>query len=233
MGVITSNIAWDKAQLSLCRGGLGLWSLSHDSSAAFISSICPSGFGSQSVHHLSRAIEVINSLVLPGEAITTKTALLSPPTQNKLSSKLTNYLLNHLLNLSSLADKVHLVLSISSPHASAWMSVTPSESFGLHLDPPVFQVAIKWWLGFDTSEGSQCALCPRCALHHLGHHAVTCKHGGDVVSRHSRIRDILVETCHQAHIEVQVEVTHDHSMSHPVDVLIPNWFLGKTATLDV
>ncbi|KAL5475528.1 hypothetical protein EMCRGX_G025355 [Ephydatia muelleri] len=46
------------------------------------------------------------------------------------------------------------------------MSVTPSESFGLHLDPPIFQVATKWWLGLDTSEGSQCALCP-------GNHSIT------------------------------------------------------------
>ena len=96
----TFNIAWDQAQLSLCRGGPGLWSLARHSSAAFISSICPSGFGSQSVHHLSRAIEVFNSLVSPGEAITAETALLSPPTQNKLSSKLDDYLFNHLLNPS-------------------------------------------------------------------------------------------------------------------------------------
>eukprot|EP00731_Ephydatia_muelleri_P029392 Em0020g1036a len=128
------------------------------------------------------------------------------------------------------------------------MSVTPSESFGLHLVPPVFQVAINWWLGLDTSEGSQCALCPGNALYHLGHHAVTCKYGGDVVSRHNRVRDILVETCrreqdilvetcHRAHIGVQVEVgnnlTRDHSKSRPADILLPNWFLGKTAALDV
>ena len=50
----------------------------------------------------------------------------------------------------------------------------------------------------DTSEGSQCALCPGSTLDHLGHHAVTCKYGGDVVSRHNRIRDILVETCRRA-----------------------------------
>ena len=117
------------------------------------------------------------------------------------------------------------------------MSVTPSKSFGLHPDPPVFQVAIKWWLGLETSEGSQCALCPHNALDHLGHHAVTCKYGGDVVSHHNRVRDILVETCRRAHIGVQVEVgnnmTRDHNKSRPADNLLPNWFLGKTAALNV
>ena len=117
-----------------------------------------------------------------------------------------------------------------------WLSVTPSEGLGLHLDPPVFQIAVKWWLGLDTSEGSQCTLCPG-VLDHLGHHAVTCKYGGDVVSRHNKMRDILVETCRRAHIGVQVEVgnnlTHDHNKTRPADILLSNWFLGKPAALDV
>ncbi|KAL5517008.1 hypothetical protein EMCRGX_G002472 [Ephydatia muelleri] len=69
------------------------------------------------------------------------------------------------------------------------------------------------------------------------HHAVTCKYGGDVVSRHNRIRDILVETCRRAHIGVKVEVgnnlSRDHSKTRPADILLPNWFLGRTAALDV
>ena len=68
-GVDTSDTAWKQAQLSLSRGGLGLRSLSHHSSAAYISSICSSGFGSKSVHHLSQAVEVFNNLVFPVEAI--------------------------------------------------------------------------------------------------------------------------------------------------------------------
>ena len=111
------------------------------------------------------------------------------------------------------------------------MSVTPSESFGIHLDPPIFQVAIKWWLGLDTSEGSQCDLCPGNAHDHLSHHTLTCKYGG--LPPQQGYRDILVETCCRAHIEVQVEVgnnlTHDHSKSCPTDML----HLTKTAALDV
>ena len=53
------------------------------------------------------------------------------------------------------ADKARL-LSVSSPHAASWLSVTPSEGLGLHLNP---QVAIKWWLGVDVSYGSCCPLC--------------------------------------------------------------------------
>ncbi|KAL5510474.1 hypothetical protein EMCRGX_G006024 [Ephydatia muelleri] len=52
-----------------------------------------------------------------------------------------------------------------------------------------------------------------------------------------RIRDILVETCRRAHIGVKVEVgnnlSRDHSKTRPADILLPNWFLGRTAALDV
>eukprot|EP00731_Ephydatia_muelleri_P006967 Em0003g1215a len=52
-----------------------------------------------------------------------------------------------------------------------------------------------------------------------------------------RIRDILVETCCRAHIGVKVEVgnnlSRDHSKTRPADILLPNWFLGRTAALDV
>ena len=58
-----------------------------------------------------------------------------------------------------------------------------------------------------------------------------------MVSRHNRIRDILVETCRRAHIGVKVEVdnnlSRDHSKTRPADILLPNWFLGRTAALDV
>ena len=92
----------------------------------------------------------------------------------------------------------------------------------------------KWWLGLDTSEGSLCALCPGSALDHLGHHAVTCKYGENVVTWHNPNRDILLETRCWTHIGVKVEVgTRDHSKTCPADILLPNWFLGRNAALDV
>eukprot|EP00731_Ephydatia_muelleri_P003002 Em0001g3002a len=50
------------------------------------------------------------------------------------------------------------------------------------------------------------------ALDTLGHHAVTCKRGGDVVTRHSCLRDTFVDLCRNAHLSVQVEyLTLDNS----------------------
>ena len=140
-----------------------------------------------------------------------------------LSEKLDDYQFNLLLNCSSV-DRAHL-LSVSSPFAASWLSIIPSEGLGLHLITLIFHVALKWWLGLDTSGGSQCSLCPGSELDHLSHHAVTCKCGVDVVTRHNRLCDCIVEVCRHAHIGVRVEVgnnvTPSHSKTRPADVLIP------------
>eukprot|EP00731_Ephydatia_muelleri_P020959 Em0013g686a len=88
--------------------------------------------------------------------------------KKSLSSKLDVHPFKVLLDVSSIADKARL-LSVSSPHVASWLSVTPSEGLGLHLDPSQFQVAIKWWLGLEVSYGSCYPLCPEIALDPLGH----------------------------------------------------------------
>ena len=236
-GVDASNDAWQQAQLSLGKGGLGLRSLSLHSPAAFIASVCSAGYGSHSTSHLSQAIDMFNCLVASSDVISVENLLSSSSVHQKaLSEKLDEHQFNLLLNCSSVADRARL-LSVSSPFAASWLSVIPSEGHGLHLTAPIFQVALKWWLGLDTSGGSQCSLCPGSVLDHLSHHAVTCKRGGDVVTRHNRLRDCIVEVCRRAHIGVQVEVgnnlTPSHSKTRPADILIPNWVMGRTAALDV
>ena len=74
------------------------------------------------------------------------------------------------------------------------------------------------------SGGSLCRLCPDTALDPLGHHAATCRHGGDVVARHNRLRDIFANFCRRAHLSVRVEVGYglarDHINSRPADILV-------------
>ena len=80
-------------------------------------------------------------------------------------------------------------------------------------------------------------LCVEIALDPLGHHAVSCKRGGDVVSRHNKLHDVLTEFSRRAHLGVQVEmgsnVTPNHSHTRPADLLVPNWVLGKPAAFDL
>lgn len=49
------------------------------------------------------------------------------------------------------------------------------------------------------------ALCPDVALNPFGHHAVTCRHGGDVVILHNRLWNVFLSFLHQAHIVARLE----------------------------
>ena len=64
------------------------------------------------------------------------------------------------------------LLSISSPHAAAWLSVIPSLRLNLHLEPAEFQTAVKWWFGIAVTDNPVCSFCPYRALDPLGHRAL-------------------------------------------------------------
>ena len=142
--------------------------------------------------------------------------------QRSLSGKIEDHNLSVLFGKVSLPDKACL-LSISSPHAAAWLSVIPSLRLNLHLEPAEFQTAVKWWLGIAVTDIPVCSFCPSHALDH----ALTCKHGGDVVSRHNRLRDVLLESCRRACLGPQVEagsgLGHEGHRTQPADILIPHW----------
>ena len=67
---------------------------------------------------------------------------------------------------------------------------------------------------------------------------MTWKCGGDAMSRHYNLWDILVESFHRAHLSVnRVEVgswvSADISLSCPGDILVQDWDRGKPAASDV
>eukprot|EP00731_Ephydatia_muelleri_P034760 Em0075g13a len=225
----TTDSSWMQAQLSLSRGGLGLRSLAHHSNAAFIASISTAGLASPSDNFLADAVNSYNRCVPPESAIDINSLTSSPCRQHTLSAALENIQFNSLFSQSSV---------VSSPHASAWLSVVPSPGLGLSLDPNEHQMAIKWWLGLNTSPGSPpCALCPEHPLDPLGHHAVTCKRGSDAISRHNKLRDIVLQTCHRACISAKAEagsgLGHELRNTRPADILASNWLCGKPAAFDL
>ena len=179
-----TDVSWNQAQLSLSRGGLGMHSLMLHAPAAYIASACSSGYVLQSLTHLTHAVEMFNVCVAPADKISLDSLASSNINQKILSSKLDDYQLQGIFNRSSVADRARL-LSISAPHSSSWLSVVPSDGLGLHFEPNQYNVALKWWLGLDTSCGSSCAFCPDSILDPLGHHASTCKRGGDAAHRHN------------------------------------------------
>eukprot|EP00731_Ephydatia_muelleri_P019779 Em0012g604a len=234
--VDASDTAWRQTILGLREG----WVFAHYTNLHLqhiAASICSAGFGSETYLHLCSAVADYSSAVPPDKALQIHSLLsVSLVSQKELSSTLDACMFNLLLETSSNADQARL-FSVSAPHASSWLSVLPSQGLGLHLDAPVHEVAIKWWLGMDTSQGSPVCTLPWQCLDPLGHHATTCKRGGDVVVRHNTLCDVLAETCHRAHLGIQVEAvndpTADHSHTHPADLLLTNWTTGKTAAFDI
>ena len=196
-GVDVPDSAWRQVQLSLRRGGFGLRSSALHSSAAYVASVC----GSDSVistPHLEKAITHYNTCVPLSDSVSISSLEDRTPTQKNLSDMIEEMQFNSLLNSCSIADEARL-LFVSSPHASAWVSVVPSLGLGLHLDPNEFQTAVKWWLGVNPSVSLDvnpmvCPLCPNCALDPLGYHCVTCKRGGDVTTRHNTLRNVVHNT---------------------------------------
>eukprot|EP00731_Ephydatia_muelleri_P001419 Em0001g1419a len=156
--------------------------------------------------------------------------------EHALSRKLDSHLFHSILMASSPANKARL-LSSSAAHASSWLSVVPSVGLGLHLDSSEFHTAVIWWLGMNFTARSSCPFCPDIALDPLGHHAVSCRHGGDVVIRHNRLRNIIADFCRRAHLSVRIEVGRGllgtHNYTRPADVLVDGWDRAKPAAFDV
>ena len=233
MCIDPSDSVW---QLSLSRGGLRLRSASLHSSAAFMSSFSMSGFATNTSHHLLRSLDHFNACVSPAEAISIDELLNSPTTQKMLSTKIENKQFQLLFDASSIPNRARL-MSASSNLAASWLSVIPSPGLNLHLDTAEFQTALKWWLGIDMFGGSRCPSCSTQSLDSLGHHALTRRYNGDVVSHHNQLRNTFFESCRQAGVGGQMEVGsglgHDEWRTWPADVLVPNWDLGKPAAFDL
>eukprot|EP00731_Ephydatia_muelleri_P000252 Em0001g252a len=118
---------------------------------SYIASFQSSGLSPSSGKYLSSSVDLYNSLVDPQDSLTLESVGNSHLSQKVLSSKIEDRQFGNLFH-ATLTDRAHL-LSVSSPHTSAWLSVTPSPRLNLHLEPAEFQVALKWWLGIPVVQG--------------------------------------------------------------------------------
>ena len=125
---------------------------SYHSPAAYLASAFSSGLSYEVCRYLHHSVGLYNNLVDLTDSLTSDFVdnSCSSTTQKFLSNRIEDCQFRKLFNNSTPMDRAHL-LSISSPHASASLSVTPSPSIGLHLEPSEFQVAIKWWLGIPVA----------------------------------------------------------------------------------
>ena len=97
------------------------------------------------------------------------------------------------------------------------------------------QTLFKWWLGLRIFRPDEmCPRCPAVVLDQPGQHALTCRRGPEVGSRHNRLRDAFAETCRRAMLAPRLEEGGrcDGDRSRPADVLVPVWDLGRPAAFD-
>ena len=64
-----NDVSWNQAQLSFSRGGLDLWSLMFHAPAAYIASVCSSGYGPCRSPTSTNAVEKFNECVAPADKI--------------------------------------------------------------------------------------------------------------------------------------------------------------------
>ncbi|KAL5470688.1 hypothetical protein EMCRGX_G028693 [Ephydatia muelleri] len=201
---------WLQVQLSLSRGGLGLRRLALHCSAAYLPSMIKAGCADP-LNECKLLLYTIPWFLL-ASSVAVESLLDSGLSQKNLSTRIDDHQFDQLCLISSPANRACL-LSVSSLHASSWLAVIPSRGLNLSLEPEEFQ------------------------LDPLGHHAMTCKGGGDVVMHHNALRDVFSQFCHSARLGGQLEVGHgsgaDSPNSRPADILVPNWMIGKPAAFDL
>ena len=150
-------------QLSLSRGGLGLRRLELHCSAAYLASVIKTN-NSDPLDEFSRqAVSIYNSLVPQASSLSDNSLLESGSSQKKLPAGIENHQFDQLWATSTPANRARL-LSVSSRHTVPDFLLACGDSIqgtqSLHGAGRVtFQVALKWWLGMDTSP-QQCCTRP-------------------------------------------------------------------------
>ena len=230
-----THSATKQVQLPLRFGGLGLRSVSNHSPSAYIASVSNAIYITNAPNvsqSLKEAIAFYNSKVDPADAMTFESVTSSPPQQHHLSGKIEETFFKTLLNNSTVCTRARL-RAVSATNANAWLRAIPSIHRDLALEPHEMQVLLKWWLGIPISfTDSKCFLCSK-TLDPDGHHALTCRSGGDTIVRHNKLRDCFANLCSKACLSPQLEKGPGIDFSRPADVLVPNWSLSHPAAFDL
>ena len=130
-------------------------------------------------------------------------------------------------------------VSQSGKGAGSWAFVTPSRSKGFAFTPTEFRTLSRWWFGMDIY--GQDRPCPAngCSLHlqKNGEHALLCKNGHGLITRHNALCVEFASFCSKANMAPQREKSLGNrgpggGLTRPADVFLPTYTLGKGMVLD-
>ena len=226
-----------QATLSLSSGGMGLRSLEAHAPAAYIASLTSSS-QTPPTRIFAKSVDVYNERVSEDDALANDSLLHLCKSQAHLSAAIERKDQAEILaGCTNTCDRARW-LAVSAPNASDWLSAVPSPGLGFRLEPAEVQSLVKLRLGLPlTSDGSHCPYCPDKSLDPFGHHALTCKRGPDVISRHNIMRDTIYDICRRAALNPVLEqgagIDVDGTLTRPADILIPTWTLGKSGAFDI
>ena len=110
-----------------------------------------------------------------------------------------------------------------SPIATQFLHAVPTQK-ALSLSSPEMRIALKLLLGINLEMASP--FCFGCSGQKplTMYHALSCKFFGGLIHRHNRVKAVLGEICHHAHIEYQLEPKHSLDHGKRPDLVV---YFGK------
>ena len=130
-------------------------------------------------------------------------------------------------------------VSESGKGAGRWDFVTPSRSKGYAFTPTEFRTLSRWWLGSDIYQEDRPCPAKGCALplQKNGEHALLCKNGHGLTTRHNAVCEQFTAFCRKADMAPQREKSLGNrgpggGLTRPADVFLPNCTLGSGMVLD-
>jgi hypothetical protein len=177
----------------------------------------------------------------PGGVVTLELILSKAKAQRYLSGLVHKHAFHYLYAEGSTTDKARL-LSLLLPYAGAWVNALPLKDLGLHLTDQQYRTAGLSRLGMPVyvapagKEGWKCHSC-KVGLHdRFGHHATSCPGRYGAYTRHEMVKGVLLKFAREAGYpgaKAEPSGMDRDSRKRPADVLIPGWWGGGPAWVDV
>ena len=237
LGCGLPDLAWAQAQLALKQGGLGLQSASAVADAAYLGSRVATlercrpllhAYQHEGIAdlHVVAAVERCNQRLRAVGMQPSLSPVLAEPLQQRAVARALAAAGLVQWRASAAPDDLCRLHAAAAPGATTLWNLVPSFTLDNALSHADFIISLKLRLGVDVEDAaSPCRYCGLLA-DPGGRHALSCMSGGDAVSVHNQVRDIVYDYCKRARLRPVLEaagVLHGAAVARrrPADILLP------------